>query len=257
MEDFEAWLQCRWTRNNSPRTSHTAPLSAQNSPCSLKMARFGEFCACRENFVPLSPPTTQARRTLYRMRDRREVSRHNRTPGVAGVESTGGSGESGRGAGACRQDQCEPHSTAGVEDAGGTGGHSRGAGGRRQGLPGFETPGVAGAEGTGGTGGPGCSARGRWRGLAGHRGDAPGHTSAARRHWRGGRRRVRRARAGFETRRRVQLGRQVSRAAGPDGARNTSGATNNSHTNARVRQRGGYRGTRPSLSHCLVEAQAE
>ena len=67
VEDFEAWLQCRWTRNNSPRTSHTAPLSVQNSPCSLEMARFGKFRACRANFVPLWPPTTRAGRTLYRI----------------------------------------------------------------------------------------------------------------------------------------------------------------------------------------------
>ena len=142
------------------------------------MARFGEFCACRENFVPLWPPTTRARRTLYHMRDGREVSRYNRTPGVAGVESTGGSGESGRGAGTCRQDQCEPHSTAGMEGAGGTGGHSRGPCGRRQGQaavpvggsgawPGFEAthpatrqrPGNTGVEGAGGSGGHGRASR--------------------------------------------------------------------------------------------------
>ena len=46
--------------------------------------------------------------------------------------------------------------------------------------------------------GPGCGARGRWRGLAGQRADAPNHASATRRRRCGGRRRVRRARAGFE-----------------------------------------------------------
>ena len=46
--------------------------------------------------------------------------------------------------------------------------------------------------------GPGCGGRGRWRGLAGLRDDAPSHTSATRRRRCGGRRRVRRARAGFE-----------------------------------------------------------
>ena len=45
--------------------------------------------------------------------------------------------------------------------------------------------------GVGGTGGPGCGARGRRRGL-------DGTTQHRRRHRRGGRRRVRRARAGFE-----------------------------------------------------------
>ena len=55
-----------------------------------------------------------------------------------------------------------------------------------------------------GTGGPGCGARGRWRGLAGLRADAQSHTSATRHHWCGGRRRVRRARPGFEARRRTK-----------------------------------------------------
>ena len=40
--------------------------------------------------------------------------------------------------------------------------------------------------------GPGRGAGGRWRGLAGHRDDAPSHTSATKRHWCGGRRRIRR-----------------------------------------------------------------
>ena len=53
------------------------------------------------------------------------------------------------------------------------------------------TEGATGVEGVGGTGGPGCGARGRWRGL-------DGTTQHRRRHRRGGRRRVRRARAGFE-----------------------------------------------------------
>ena len=41
--------------------------------------------------------------------------------------------------------------------------------------------------------GPGRGAGGRWRGLAGQRADAPSHTSATRRRWCGGRRRIRRA----------------------------------------------------------------
>ena len=53
-----------------------------------------------------------------------------------------------------------------------------------------------GVEGTGGTAGPGCGARGRWRGLAGLRDNA-----SSRPHRCEGRRRVRRARAGFEARR--------------------------------------------------------
>ena len=95
---------------------------------------------------------------------------------------------------------------------------------RRRTKPHTSTPGAAGVEGAGGTGGPGRGARGRRRGLAGLRGDAQSHTSATRPHWCGGRRRDRRARAGFEARdeRSEAL---ASRAAGPSGARNTSGAT--------------------------------
>ena len=85
------------------------------------------------------------------------------------------------------------------------------------------------AEGLEGTG---CGARERWRGLAGFRADAPSHTSATRRRRCGGCRRVRRARAGFEIDHSEPSGSRVaiSRAAGPDGARNTSGATSNTAT---------------------------
>ena len=119
-----------------------------------------------------------------------------------------------------RQQRPSPTS---VEGAGGTGGPGCGARGRWRGLaavpvggggawPGFETtrsathqrPSPTGVEGAGGTGGPGCGARGRWRGLAGQRDDAFNHTSATQPHWCGGRRRDRRARAGFEARRRTK-----------------------------------------------------
>ena len=69
------------------------------------------------------------------------------------------------------------------------------------------------------------------RHLCGDDGSRPGsettRQSATRPHWCGGRRRDRRARAGFETRRRAKRSRLVSRAAGPSGARNTRGATSN------------------------------
>ena len=69
-------------RQNSPCTSRTAPLpvqnspcsplltarAVQNSPCSPKKAQFGGFCPSMANFVPLSPPTSRAGRTLYRCR---------------------------------------------------------------------------------------------------------------------------------------------------------------------------------------------
>ena len=74
--------------------------------------------------------------------------------------------------------------------------------------------------------GHGCGARGRWQGLARLRADAPSLASATRHRRCGGRRRVRRARAGFEIDHSEPLGSRVaiSRAAGPDGARNTIGA---------------------------------
>ena len=74
--------------------------------------------------------------------------------------------------------------------------------------------------GAGGPRGPGCGARGWRRGLAGLR-----DNTSTRRHWCGGHRRDRRARAGFDARRRTTCGRLASRAAGPSGARNTHGAT--------------------------------
>ena len=67
-----------------------------------------------------------------------------------------------------------------------------------------QRPSPTGVEGAGGTGGPGCGARGRWRGLARHRDDAPNQKTATRHHWCGGPRRDRRARAGFEARRRTK-----------------------------------------------------
>ena len=60
------------------------------------------------------------------------------------------------------------------------------------------TPGPARLEPAAWPAGPGRGGRGRRQGLAGLRDDAPGHTPAARRRRCGGRRRDRRARAGFE-----------------------------------------------------------
>ena len=79
-------------------------------------------------------------------------------------------------------------------------------------------------------------------------------------HWCGGRRRDRRARAGFEidhSEPQARVWRSRGRAAAHQdaqrpaiqgrspGARNTSGATNTSHTTAQVRQGGGHRSTHP------------
>ena len=121
--------------------------------------------------------------------------------------------------------------------------------------------------------GPGCGARGRWRGQGGLRDDAPRpSTHQAPLVWRapegsaavpvggGG------AWPGFETTRRAKLAARTARGRaaahrhtqrpGPT-APGTPAAPRTTDTNTRVRQRGGYRSTRPSLSHCLVEAQAD
>ena len=79
-----------------------------------------------------------------------------------------------------------------------------------------------------GAGGPGCGARGRRRGLAGLRGEAPPHTATQAPP-------VRRApegpegTGGLRDRPLRAAGSRVaiSRAAGPEGAQNTSGATSN------------------------------
>ena len=86
-----------------------------------------------------------------------------------------------------------------------------------------QRPGTTGVEGVGGSGGHGRASRRRTQ----------PHT-ATRRRRRGGRRRVRRARAGFEIDHSKPSGSRVaiSRAAGPNGARNTRGATSNTSRKA-------------------------
>ena len=74
------------------------------------MAQFGAIYACRESFVPFSPPRSQAGRILYRTRGRNRASQHNSTPGPTGLEDAGGSGgtgEPGRSAGGRRQELAE------------------------------------------------------------------------------------------------------------------------------------------------------
>ena len=83
---------------------------------------------------------------------------------------------------------------------------------------------TASVEDTGGSRESSCGARGRRRGLAVVRTD----TQPRKCRRCGGRRRVRRAWAGFEIDHSERSSRvAISRAAGPDGARNTSGATSN------------------------------
>ena len=89
---------------NSPSTPPLTAFPGQNSPSTPEMAQFGAIYACRESFVPFSPPRSQAGRVLYRTQGRDRASQHNSTPGPTGLEDAGGSGgtgEPGRGAG-CR-----------------------------------------------------------------------------------------------------------------------------------------------------------
>ena len=89
---------------NSPSTPPLTAFPGQNSPSTPEMAQFGAIYACRESFVPLSPPRSRAGRILYRTQGRDRASQHNSTPGPTGLEDAGGSGgtgEPGRGAG-CR-----------------------------------------------------------------------------------------------------------------------------------------------------------
>ena len=52
------------------------------------MAQFGAIYACRESFVPLSPPRSRAGRILYRTRGRVGAS-HDTTTGTTSAEGTG------------------------------------------------------------------------------------------------------------------------------------------------------------------------
>ena len=55
---------------NSPSKRPWQAHPVQNSPSKPQNADFGPPFACRENFLPLPPPTTRAGRTLSRMRGR-------------------------------------------------------------------------------------------------------------------------------------------------------------------------------------------
>ena len=55
---------------NSPSKRPWQAHPVQNSPSKPQNADFGPLFACRENFVPLPPPTTRAGRTLSRMQSR-------------------------------------------------------------------------------------------------------------------------------------------------------------------------------------------
>ena len=73
---------------NSPRTPTLTACPGQNSPSTPEMAQFGAIYACRESFVPLSPPRSRAGRILYRTRGRVGAS-HDTTTGTTSAEGTG------------------------------------------------------------------------------------------------------------------------------------------------------------------------
>ena len=112
----------------------------------------------------------------------------------------------------------------------------------------ISTPGTTGVEGAGVSGGPGCGARGRWRSLAavpvgGGRARAGleiGHSEPQARVWRS---RGRAAAHGHTQR------------PGPQDRKHSGRAAAHGHTEqpgpagTRVRQRGGYRSTRPLSAH--------
>ena len=88
---------------NSPRTPDLTACPGQNSPSTPKMAQFGAIYACRESFVPLSPPRSQAGRVLYRTQGRVGAS-HDTTTGTTSAEGTGGTTGTRRMTGGLRQD---------------------------------------------------------------------------------------------------------------------------------------------------------
>ena len=243
-------------RENSPYRSHIAPLAGQNSPCSHKMAQFGRFYPCRANFIPISPATSRAGRRISRT-GRRNMARlkpttplltpnkgplklpsplHPKTAPNTPISHPQRRSrfQSHTGTSKQRRSWFQTTGPPRLQHP-----HAAPVGGGRA-WPGFEAtrraklaartargraaahrhtqrPGTTGVEGAGG---PDCGGRGRRRGLA----DTTQHR---RRRRCGGRRRVRRARAGFEIDHSEPSGSRVaiSRAAGPSGARNTRGAT--------------------------------
>ena len=127
----------------------------------------------------------------------------------AGDEACGAKARSGRVQGTAPSHRSAT-SAAGVE---GGGEAWLGFEARRQATQ--HTASATGVEGAGGNGGPGRGAGGRWQGLAGLRDDAPSRRLAART-----------ARGRAAAHRHTQ---RPGPTAGPDGARNTSGATQQQH----------------------------
>ena len=145
-------------------------------------------------------------------------------PGIPAGPSCGARGRrSPAGQRADAPGHAQRYSAAGVEGAGGSGGH---------GQPDPTAPGIL--------AGPSCGARGRRQGLAGQRADAPGHAqrySAAGVEGAGGS-----GGPGRASRRGAERSEALaSRAAGPSGARNTSGTTSDYDSPATTSPRGSRR----------------
>ena len=196
---------------NSPSTSRTAPLPVQNSPSTPEMAQFGAFSACRESFVPFSPPRSRAGRILYRTRGRVGASPTAQHAPCGRRQETTGPGRGagfGRLVGPARVRRATARQISHIISHGHfsrppenvaiptihiqclnklVGNYVRNYYGGGGAWPGFETtrgathqrPGPTGVEGAGGSGGPGCGARGWRQGLAGLRDDAPSEARGA------------------------------------------------------------------------------
>ena len=75
--------------HNSPRTPVLAACPVQNSPSSPEIAQFGAFSACRESFIPFSPPRSRAGRVLYRTRGRDGARQQDTRPHRCGGRQQG------------------------------------------------------------------------------------------------------------------------------------------------------------------------
>ena len=124
----------------------------------------------------------------------------------------------------------------------------------------ISTPGTTAVEGAGVSGGPGCGARGRWRSLAGLRHDrTPSAAGVEGAGGSGGPGRASRSTTPSEARVWRSRGRAAAhrhtQRPGPQDRKHSGRAAAHGHTEqpgpagTRVRQRGGYRSTRPLSAH--------
>ena len=227
-------LQTSSNQRNSNRLTRTPVTNVVNP--SPKTTIFSEKAIGLTTFVTTdqkstgkTPPIDDVCNNTQRSAPR---SQHDKPNRIGGPENPAavpvGGGGARPGFEPTRQATQQHPSPTGVEGARGTGARLRcpwaaagpGRASSRRAKPHASTPGATGVKGPGGIGGPGCGARGRRRGQGGPRdrplraagscvaisraGRRPPAHTAARPHRCGGRRRNRRARAGFEARRRTK-----------------------------------------------------